>query len=629
MENVDEDYGDDCLAIPTFVPIKPITRDDNPPPETPAAYSKELAIVKGALPKDDLEDFNFATEVEDAADRRTAALDFSFRFKKRISTNRNRYARDSYEVLIGRPSDDAAAKTPVAVEVAAPAAAAPAPVRARLKIIKKETPRPLPTPVAAPSSSSSSDDDYGFGRLAFIASSSSTVAPAAESADAMSLVTWEHDINWQGSCSGSGSGSEDDTDTHSGSGKLFIRDNNQVCIEHDQLLAAKVSSHDSSDPTRPLSCMESAAPKPEPLTLRNHALLSCQWLDNVQWVRQRRAKGSARTSSAHGQMTISRRVRLPDEAGLKKLLCVSVDEFYSVNLHPLKNQRSRLGVDHSAYAKSFKGLSMNISRYTALISHMVHPPFLCWNCAEGQDAGAAMYFETLNDREGFRQLPPKLPSEEEDSTQALKELSEAHHFTCIKGPIAIIEHFQEPIYLSSVGMCLRMVAYKKNTTDVPAHDDDPTNYTWQNSEDMRSASFFTDLPDEVPCIKTIQNNMCTAPVVFHRKPSKHRAFLLVCRDGRMFLREVRGVHLAGQQLPLEKVETIRQPEGYRFQLNRMLLRLNEECPPHEWARKPLPVDEVLNLCGQEKPENNQQFITFMKTVSASSRLSARLLFLKK
>ena len=137
-------------------------------------------------------------------------------------------------------------------------------------------------------------------------------------------------------------------------------------------------------------------------------------------------------------MTISRHVRLPDEASLKKLLCVSVDEFYSVNLHPLKNQRSRLGVEHSAYAKSFKGLSMNISRYTALISHQVHPPFLCWNSGDSQDAGAAMYFEVLNDRDGFKLLPPKLPSEEEDSTQALKELSEAHHFTCIKGPIAII-----------------------------------------------------------------------------------------------------------------------------------------------------------------------------------------------
>lgn len=150
---------------------------------------------------------------------------------------------------------------------------------------------------------------------------------------------------------------------------------------------------------------------------------------------------------------------------------------------------------------------------------------------------------------------------------------------------------------------------------MPAPDEhDPTNYSWRNSDDMRSASFFTDLPENLSCIKTIQNNMCTAPVVFHRKPRRHRAFLLVYRDGRMFLREVPGIHLAGQQLPLVKVDNIRQAEGYKFQMNRMLLRMNEECPPREWSGKPLPVDEVLNLCGQEKPENTPQFITFMKTV---------------
>jgi hypothetical protein len=257
---------------------------------------------------------------------------------------------------------------------------------------------------------------------------------------------------------------------------------------------------------------------------------------------------------------------------------------------------------------------MNISRYTALISHQVYPPFLCWNSGESHDTGASTFYEVLNDREGFKLLPPKLPSEEEDSTQALRELSEVHHFTCIKGPIAIIEHYQEPIYLSSIGMGLRMVAYSRTATDMPTTEDDPVNYTLQSSEDMRSASFFTDLPDDVQSIKTVQSNLCAAPLVFHRRPSKHRAFLLVCRDGRLFLREVRGIHLAGQQLPLEKVDPIRQSEGYRFQLNRMLLRMNEECPPHEWARKPLQVDEFLNLCGQERPENNQQFLTFMKTV---------------
>jgi hypothetical protein len=70
------------------------------------------------------------------------------------------------------------------------------------------------------------------------------------------------------------------------------------------------------------------------------------------------------------------------------------------------------------------------------------------------------------------------------------------------------------------------------------------------------------------------------------------------------------------------VKEIHHQDGLNFQMNRMLLRMNEECPPHEWSGKPLPVDEVLNLCGQERPESNpenrgsQKFIQFMKTVSA-------------
>jgi hypothetical protein len=356
--------------------------------------------------------------------------------------------------------------------------------------------------------------------------------------------------------------------------------------------------------------------------------MSCQWLDEVQWKRQRRAAGK---SSSHGQSTISRHVRLPDELRLKKMLCVSVDEFYSVNLHPLKSMRSRQGVDHSTFAKSFKGLSMNISTYTALHSHQVHPPFLCWNSRDGseQDPYPAEMFELLNEKAGFKALPPKLPSEEEDSMHALKQLSEAEHFTCIKGPIIIIEHYQEPIFLSSVGMGLRMVAYSSSITDLPPPDEnDPTHYTWRSSDDiMGTASFFTQLdklPDSVMCVKTIENNMCSAPVVFHRTPRKHRAFLLIYRDGRLFLRAAPGIHLAGQQMPLVEVPPIHSAEGYKFQMNRMLLRMNEECPPREWEGKPLPVEEVLNLCGEERPVYNQQFITFMKPVRLLCNLSCSI-----
>ena len=122
------------------------------------------------------------------------------------------------------------------------------------------------------------------------------------------------------------------------------------------------------------------------------------------------------------------------------------------------------------------------------------------------------------------------------------------------------------------------------------------------------------LPDNMSCIKTIENNMCSAPVVFHRKPKKHRAFLLIYRDGRLFLRQVPGIHLVGQQLPLTEVPPIHTADGYKFQLNRVLLRMNDECPPRDWASKPLPVEEFLNRCGEERPEKNQQFITFMKQV---------------
>jgi hypothetical protein len=287
-ENYTLDNDADAIALPTFEPIKPISRDDlmaqsfiDVPPDC-----KEFAILKKALPKDDLEDFNFATEAED---KRAAALDFSFRFKKRISTNRNRYARDSYEVLIGRPSDDIA-KTPVVVEVTAPSAAAVTTVRAKLRVMKRETPRPIPTPAPAPSSSSSSDDDLGFGRMAFLSSCGSVVAPAAEAeaADVMSLVTWEQGINWQGSSSeddADTAGSEDDADTAVTQKNQNSRasDAHLVSLEHSQLLAANSSSSlTSSDAMLQLACSSAAARKPEPLTLRNHTLLSCQWLDNVR-----------------------------------------------------------------------------------------------------------------------------------------------------------------------------------------------------------------------------------------------------------------------------------------------------------------------------------------------------------
>ncbi len=97
MTEADENYDNDAVALPTFTPVKLITRDDDRTvrPENAAAYFQDLAVLKKALPRDDLEDFNFATEAEH---RRGADLDFSFKFKQRILTNRNRYARDSYEV---------------------------------------------------------------------------------------------------------------------------------------------------------------------------------------------------------------------------------------------------------------------------------------------------------------------------------------------------------------------------------------------------------------------------------------------------------------------------------------------------------------------------------------------------
>ncbi len=383
MTEADEDYGVDAVAVPTFAPVKLITRDDDRTvrPENAEAYFQDLAVLNMALPKDDLEDFNFATEAEH---RRAADLDFSFKFKQRILTNRNRYARDTYEVLIGRPSDDAKAKPSVAVETSATGAASSAPPRAKFKVMKKDTPRAMPTPVAAPSSSSSSsDDDYGFGRMAFASCSAPLEPLDAPSADAVALVTWEQSINWRGSSSedtadAAETDSEDCEDAADIKGAGYPKalvdsetsaeaqdaaeakaaaaaaaeaaQNLRVRTEHMQLLAAKSSSSlESPDIASQRGCIEAAAPKPEPLTLRNHSLLSCRWLDDVQWTRQHRAKGSSRPS-ALGQMTISRHVRLPDESNLKRLLCVSVDDFYSVNLHPLKNQRSRLGVEHSAYA---------------------------------------------------------------------------------------------------------------------------------------------------------------------------------------------------------------------------------------------------------------------------------------
>jgi hypothetical protein len=624
MTEADENYGDGADDIPSFKPLPLITdnRIGKVLSASEIADSKDLAILNAALPKDALQEILVTAEFDE---RPAAALDFSYRYKKRIPTNRSRYARDSYDVLIGRPSDDAvaAAKDAAAADVAA-AAATSAPGKTKLRLLRsnsggrKETPRPFASPVAAPSSSSSSDNDYGFGRMAFLSSVAPAIAPAAEAADVMSLVTWEQSINWRGSSSGSGS--ESDHDAMDANGPVSrVPPANRVSVEYAQLLAAKSSLHESSDMLRLHSSSGATALKPEPLTLSNRALSSCQWLNDVQWSRQRRSKGSGGRAAAQGQTTISRHVRLPDESGLKKLLCVSADEFYSVNLHPLKSLRSRQGVEHSKYAKSFKGLSMNISRYTALHSHQVHPPFLCWNSKEGsqddRDPYPAESFEVLNEREGFRSLPPKLPSEEDDHSHALSELSEAHHFTCIKGPIAIIEHYQEPIFLSSVGMGLRMVAYSKSSTDAPMPDEhDPTSYMWRDSEELRSASFMAPLPDNMSCIKTIENNMCTAPVVFHRKPKKHRAFLLIYRDGRLFLRQVPGIHLVGQQFPLTEVPTIHTFDGFKFQLNRMLLRMNEECPPREWASKPLPVEEALNRCGEERPEKDQRFITFMKQV---------------
>jgi hypothetical protein len=631
----DEDYGrdeDDILdEAPKFVPVKPIERADTGTLSGAALKSKEFEILKGALPKDSLDDFLVMTEAED---RRAVALDFSFRFKKRISSHRNRFARDAYEVLIGRPSEDAVAAIKNTASTEMPSGSASIlPAKPKLRLLSRsnsagtrDTPRAVATPVAAASSSSSSDEDYGFGRMLSLSAAAPCVEAAAEDADAMSLVTWEQSIDWHGAGSGSGSQDDDDGSEVATSKLSRVFNERAVSMEHALLLATKSqSSRDAS--INQQSGSAAPAPKPEPLTLRNHVLLSCQWLNDVQWTKRRLPKGSGGRSASHGQLTISRHVRLPDEAGLKKLLCVSLDEFYSLNLHPLKNQRARQSVDHSAYAKSLKGLSMNISRYTCLISHQVHPPFLCWNSGDGYEAGAAESFELLNERQGFKLLPPKLPSEEEDGAHALRELSDVHHFTCIKGPIAVIEHYQEPIFLSSVGMCMRMTAYSKSITDMPAPDErDPTVYTWRNSEEMRNAAFFADLPENLPCLKTIENNMCAAPVVFHRKPKKHRAFLLVYRDGRMFLREVPGIHLVGQQLPMTDVKEINHQDGFKFQMNRMLLRMNEECPPHEWSGKPLPVDEVLNLCGQERPESDpenkgyQLYKSFMKAVSADGSL---------
>jgi hypothetical protein len=532
-------------------------------------------------------------------------------------------------------------KSAATADVAAAAAASSLPAKPKLRLLSrsnsagmKETPRPIAAAVVAPSSSSSSDDEYCFARLLAVAlgappAAAPPVAPAAESADAMSLITWEQNIDWRGSGSSSASEEQDDDDTSDGSPNKHPRVVAQdTALPHAQLPSSRLQSPLDPQPAPSAA----AAHKPEPLTLRNHVLLSCQWLNDVQWTRLRGSKGGGAKAAPHGQLTISRHVRLPDEARLKKLLCVSLDEFYSLNLHPLKNQRARLSVDHSAYAKALGGLSMNVSRYTALISHQVHPPFLSWNSGEGYDAGAAESFELLNEKQGFRLLPPKLPSEEFDGAHALKELSDVHHFTCIKGPIAVIEHYQEPIFLSSVGMCMRMTAYSRSVTDMPAPDEhDPTAYTWRNSEELRGcAAFFSDFPENMACLKTIENNMCAAPVVFHRKPKKHRAFLLVYREGRMFLREVHGIHLAGQQAPLVDVKEIHHTDGYKFQLNRMLLRMNEECPPQEWAGKPLPVDEVLDLCGEERPESNPenkgyvQFLQFMKTVSACGCLPVLL-----
>ena len=306
MSDPNENYLDEVDDAPKFQPVKVITRSA-PSSSNAAVDSKELAALKAALPVDALEDFVVDTATEEL---RPDALDFSFRFKKRISATRNRYARDSYEVLLGRPSDDTAASAKQAAAEAPSAAASAAPAKTKLKVMKSYTPRPAATPVAAlPSSSSSSDDDLGFGQMV-LASAAAATSPDDDGADAMSLVTWEHNINWQGS--GSGSGSEGDASAFDikVSSRSRPLDHNRISVEHAQLLAVHSSCADHPN-TSLLGAHAAAAaapaPKPEPLTLRNTSLLSCQWLDNVLWARQRRRKGARRPPS--GQITISRHVR--------------------------------------------------------------------------------------------------------------------------------------------------------------------------------------------------------------------------------------------------------------------------------------------------------------------------------
>jgi hypothetical protein len=130
------------------------------------------------------------------------------------------------------------------------------------------------------------------------------------------LVTWEHAINWQGSSSSEddadtadseddadaadseddadAAGSDDDADTAGNEGdadtavpqtnqKSLASDAHLVSLEHSQLLVANSSSSlTSSNAMLQLACSPPPARKPEPLTLRNHTLLSCQWLDNVR-----------------------------------------------------------------------------------------------------------------------------------------------------------------------------------------------------------------------------------------------------------------------------------------------------------------------------------------------------------